>query len=554
MPGGEPLYVDLGRAALDRGDWVGARKAFEAALEAGEDPDALEGLAWAAWWLNDAASLFKARERAYLLYRERDDRVSAARVATWIASDCCDFRGEAAVARGWRQRARRLLDGLPDVPERAWLAFHEGAYALELEDDTATARERAVEASGVARGLGLGDVEVLALALEGLALVTEGAVDQGMRRLDEAGAAATGGEVRDRIVTTWTLCYLIYACERARDLDRAAQWCRRMEEISARLTFDLGLGVCRVHYAGVLMLRGEWARADTELARAGELLARLRPPLVAESTARLGELRRRQGRVEEAARLFERSGPHPIAVLGRAAVALDAGDAATAAETVGDLLAAIPGVSITQRADALEILSRARVRLGDLDGATASAAELADVAGAIGTNPLRAMAAAARGLVEAARQDPEGARRRFTEAVDLFERSGLPYEAARMRIELARTLQALGRAEAAVSQGAAAARRLRELGAVADAALAEALAGREEPATAPRARSALPGLTERETEVLRLVARGMSDREIALHLSISPHTVHRHVSNVLTKLALPSRAAAAAHAARHGLA
>ncbi len=53
--------------------------------------------------------------------------------------------------------------------------------------------------------------------------------------------------------------------------------------------------------------------------------------------------------------------------------------------------------------------------------------------------------------------------------------------------------------------------------------------------------------------MLRLVAQGLSDREIAERLVLSPHTVHRHVANVRTKLRLPSRAAAAAYAARNGL-
>jgi DNA-binding CsgD family transcriptional regulator/pimeloyl-ACP methyl ester carboxylesterase len=60
-------------------------------------------------------------------------------------------------------------------------------------------------------------------------------------------------------------------------------------------------------------------------------------------------------------------------------------------------------------------------------------------------------------------------------------------------------------------------------------------------------------LTARETEVLRLVASGLSNREIAGSLVLSEHTVHRHVANILRKLAQSSRAAATAHAARAGL-
>ena len=60
-------------------------------------------------------------------------------------------------------------------------------------------------------------------------------------------------------------------------------------------------------------------------------------------------------------------------------------------------------------------------------------------------------------------------------------------------------------------------------------------------------------LTAREREVIRLVARGLSNKEIASRLGLSEHTVHRHVGNILTRLDLPSRAAAVAYAAQSGL-
>jgi DNA-binding NarL/FixJ family response regulator len=75
----------------------------------------------------------------------------------------------------------------------------------------------------------------------------------------------------------------------------------------------------------------------------------------------------------------------------------------------------------------------------------------------------------------------------------------------------------------------------------------------EEP-TAPHDQSRAPsGLTRRELEVLGLLAQGMSNQQIAESLTISEHTVHRHVSNVLGKLGVSSRAAAAAQAGRLGL-
>src|SRR5262245_35975370 len=136
----------IGTAALARGAWEDAREAFDAALREQETAEALEGLGLAAWWLDLADTVFDARERAYRLFLDRDDRQSAARVATWLAWDCWAFRGENAVANGWLQRARRLLDDYPDSVERAWLECREGALALLDDGDPDRAHHHAADA------------------------------------------------------------------------------------------------------------------------------------------------------------------------------------------------------------------------------------------------------------------------------------------------------------------------------------------------------------------------------------------------------------------------
>jgi LuxR family transcriptional regulator, maltose regulon positive regulatory protein len=148
-----------------------------------------------------------------------------------------------------------------------------------------------------------------------------------------------------------------------------------------------------------------------------------------------------------------------------------------------------------------------------------------------------------------ARGDHEEARRAGEDAVDRLTESGAPYDAAVARLGLARALAALRRPERAAAEARAARDAFAELGAVRDLARAEGvLAG-----DAPAAPEALGELSPREVEVLRLVAQGLSDAEIAARLVLSPHTVHRHVANVRTKLRLPSRTAAVAYAARAGL-
>jgi LuxR family transcriptional regulator, maltose regulon positive regulatory protein len=554
-----------GWAALGRGDWEHAQTLFNAALEHGEDPDALEGLGWAGWWLDDAATVFDARERAYRLYRQRDDRRGAARVATWLVWDYIDFRGEPAVANGWLQRAHRLLDGLAPTPEQGWLALVDGHEALMARKDPARARELAAQALAIGQSVGAPDVEMLARALEGLALVSEGKVANGMRLLDEASATATSGEITapgaagqtsHRLnAVGLTCCYVIFACERVRDYDRASQWCSRVKEFCQRWRFGTLFAVCRTQYAGVLLWKGAWREAEAELAAAAREITQARPGLGAGSaTVRLAELRRRQGRWEEAHRLFRDAETSPLGQLGSAELALDQGDVMRASALVERYLRRFPSENQAERAAALELLVRISTAQRDHTRAAAALDDLQRLAAAAATEPLRASAHFAAGVIAAAAGAHDRARKHFEDAVDLFEHGTAPFEKARARIELARSLAASNRGDAARTEAQGAFETLTRLGATREADRAATLLRDLE---VPRRGTAgtrpnIP-LTRRELDVVRLIAQGMSDKEVAARLGLSEHTVHRHVSNVLTKLDLPSRAAVVAYAARHGL-
>jgi tetratricopeptide (TPR) repeat protein len=382
--------VEAGRAALSRGAWEEARESFEAAIRDGETAAALEGLSWAAWWLNNADAVFATRELAFRRYRAEGELRGAARMALWLSADHLEFRGEAAVANGWRERARRLLGDLEEGPEHGWLALLEGSLALEVNNDPAAGKELGARAAALGERLGLIDLQMLGLAVEGLALVTEGQVLEGMRRLDEAVTAAVGGELQDVVSILFASCYLIYACERVRDYDREAQWCRRLEELAGRLRIRMLLGECRVHYGGVLMWRGAWREAEEQLARAAADFAASRPIAAVHSVARLAELRRRQGRLHEAEGLLAAAPGHPLSILGQARLALDRGDAERAADLTERALRSLPEEDRTGRADWLEVAACMRAALGDRTEATAAADELRAIAEAVGTDPLRA--------------------------------------------------------------------------------------------------------------------------------------------------------------------
>src|SRR5215218_5962735 len=262
-----------GEGALARGEWGEARAIFEQELEARETVDALEGLSWAAWWVEDVPTCLEARERACRLSRQEGDMRRAAMLALWVADDYLILRGERAIANGWFQRAARILEGLDTCPEHGWLDSLLG-YVATLDGDPATARALALRARELGRRLAVVSLEMFALSVEGLALVHEGKVADGMRCLDEATAAALAGEYEEIVPAGWTCCMLLNACERVRDYERAAEWCNKVEEFGRRMRINFVMGACRAHYGAVLTWQGRWGEAERELTGAIEDLAR----------------------------------------------------------------------------------------------------------------------------------------------------------------------------------------------------------------------------------------------------------------------------------------
>jgi DNA-binding NarL/FixJ family response regulator len=537
-----------GWAELAAGRWEHARAHFAAALADEETAESCEGLSWAAWWLDDAQTVFDARERAYRLYRSRGDTTDAARMATWLAIDEFDFRGAAVVARGWLRRAHRLLDPLEPAPAHGWLAFEEG-FLAHVSGEAEEARGFAAKATEIGRTHAVPDLEMLGLALEGAALVASAEVGDGMDHLDEATTMALGGEASIPISGAWTCCFLVSACMAVLDLERAIAWCDRIAEFADRYGSRYMLAFCRAEYGAVDVSRGRWAEAEAMLEAAIEDFEHSRPAWVGGSLVWLAELRRRQGRPEDSLALLDRAGTLSGAQLVHARIALDRGEAREATRLVETLLRRSPPERRLRRVPALEVLVRARAALGDFEEAEDALTELHATVDAVGTPLLRAAAALAEGTLLAARGEHEAARPVLETAVDLFEESGVPFEASCARLELATTRAALGDS-ASHFEAAAALERMRSLGARGEAERAARILAESASREPPR----LAGITPRELEVLSLLAEGLTNRQIADRLVVSEHTVHRHVTNILRKLDVPSRAAAAAVAAREGVA
>jgi tetratricopeptide (TPR) repeat protein len=472
--------LDAGWAALSNGDWEGARASFEESLLQGETPEALEGMGWVGQMLNEDRLTFDARERAYRLYLERGDNGSAARIAAWLAADHLLFRGEPAVANGWLQRAHSLIDGLEPCVDHGWLAIHEGHIAVALDEDTAKARRLAARAVELGRKFGAPELEMLGLGLEGRALVSEGELEEGMRRLDEATTVALAGEATLLYCVAWACCYLISACERVRDYERAAQWCSRVGEFCGQHDIFL-LNTCRAHYASVLSWQGRWQEAESQLSAAVRGLESSRPPMVGDALARLGDLRRRQGRAAEAEELFARSETHTLSLLGRAALALDRDQPAEAAELADRYLRRFSDLGRVERSAALELAIRALARLGEDERATEALSELREIAARARTRPILAAVRSSEGTLAVARGDHDAGRRSFEDALDLLAACDAPFESGRVRLDLA------GNAERAGTARSGAARdRGRDRGLPGDGSRLGARPGRDDAREAPQ--------------------------------------------------------------------
>lgn len=526
--------LSAGSEALRNAEWPAARALFEAAAEASDSPEAWEGLSRASWWLGDAEQTLLARERAYREFRRAGEVRGAARMAMWLASDYLDFQGNDALASAWLRRGRELLGNHEPCAELGYIILLEADLALLVRSDPATAGALASEAVELARAVQDVGVEVVGLAVLGSALVASGSVEMGMRRLDECAALAVGEDFAEVAAPGWALCHTVSSCADIGDFARAEQWCRALHAWSAVWRARHFFGICRTAYGDVLATTGDWQAAEQELLSALEDLRTTRPALAAPTAIRLGRLRMRQGQLVEARELFESATPLPQAVLALGELDLAVGDAPAAADAADRVLRRVPGSSVFDRIPALELLARARAVSGDRDGAAAAVGELEDEAARIDTPYIRGRACLVRAQVLAADGHHDGARRCAEDAIDLFTASSAPYEAAEARLLLSEALEGLGRPERAAAEVRAAREAFALLGAKGQGHGGAGL------------------LSPRETDILRLIAQGHGDAAIAERLFLSPHTVHRHVANIRTKLGVSSRAAAVARARGEG--
>jgi ATP/maltotriose-dependent transcriptional regulator MalT len=532
-----------GRAAFRACRW---QDAFDALSEvdassplAAED---LEALGSCAWWLCRLQVCLAARERALAAHLEAEHPRQAAMVA--LALCFSSFRrGEAAIAAGWFAHGERLLETEPEGREHGRFLRARAVLAL-ARGDLDGALESARRAAALGRRYEDRELVLLARYVEGCVRLKQGSVSEGMALLDEAMLAAIQGELPPMVIGE-IYCNLIDACFELGDLRRAGEWTEGLRHWSeTHQPQSVYPGMCRVRHAGVLHLRGEWSEAEEEARRAcGELLD-MNPRVAAEGFYEIGAIRGRTGDLVGAEEAFRRASelgrePQP----GLALVRLAQGNAEGAAAAIRGALAQESSNRLG-RAKLLAAQVEVAIAADDLETALAADQELTAIAGDYGSPALEAAAAMARGGLQLAQDDATAALRTLRRAWQLWHALDCPFEAAGARRLLGLACRKGGDEEGAELALSAAHATFQRLGATLEAAwTAELLGG-----------GSLPGgLTEREVEVLRLVAAGKSNREIADKLYISVKTVARHLSNIFFKLNVSSRTAATAFAYTHGI-
>jgi DNA-binding CsgD family transcriptional regulator len=548
----EDVRLRDARDAMRRGAWSEGRALFSDVLEREATAEAYDGLATCCRFLGALDESLEARERAYRLYHERGDVASAVVAAAWLGRDSGLPRAEASIARAWFAVARRLAPQTDSAYALGTLDYYEGQFALLGEIDAPRAGELGERARVAGRACGDVELEMQGLSLQGVAAVAEGRVEEGMALVEAAAAAVFGGELASVDAAGWVCCHVIYACERVHDTRRAAEWCLAMRGFCERWDMPGMFGMCRAHHGSVLMHEGRWAEAEEELNEAASLFLRAAPALAFEAVVRLCELRLRQGRLDEVeplAGLLADSHVPWLTLTSQAGVALAQGDAESARAMLDRFLRMLPERERTGRAAAYELTVQAHLAVGDIDAAHSDAQALSEIAAVAGTDRLRGVAELARGRLLTARGEHREARASLEHAIDLLSRAAAPYDVACARVALAETLVQIEDRAQAIAQLTTARDALRGLGATRMADTAE----RRRQALAPASPRDRWNLSERELDVLRLAAEGCSNADIAERLAISPHTVHRHMANVRTKLGGDSKAAVVAVATREGL-
>ena len=528
------------REAYDRREWLAAYSGLSDVAQDELTPDDFGQLATAAYLLGRRNNCVQALQRAYQLNVDAGDALAAVRSAFWLALVLLTS-GETAIGGGWVARAHRLLaeiDG--DVVERGYVLMH-AMYRDIFAGEFDAASQLAQQITDYGRRFRDPDLTAMGLCAQGRMLLYGGRVPDGLALLDESMVAVAAGEV-SVIFAGNIYCTMIEGCQEIADFDRAARWTSALTTWCAE---QPGLvpftGQCAVHRGQIMRAQGAFDEALTEFDLSVQrYLANQTPGPAGLAMAERGDVLRIRGDLAGAqsaygqAIAFGHEAQPGLALLWLAQGRTDA-----AAAAIHRLLGETGDP--VHRSQLLPAAVEVLMATHQHDQAATISAELAAIAGSFGCPSIQARSDYAAAHVALESDDPAAATPLLRRARAVWERLGARYETARCRVLLGRALRALGDDESAVTELSAAQRSFAELGA----------APAEREAAALMATAHPGGLTEREVQVLRLVAAGRTNSEIATLLFLSEKTVARHLSNIFTKLDVTSRTAAAAFAFEH---
>jgi DNA-binding CsgD family transcriptional regulator len=530
------------RESFARKAWAESYRHFqEADGEASLEPEDLERLATAAYLMERDAESEAFRARAHQSFLDRGDPEGAARSACWVGFGLL-HRGALAPASGWFARAQRILDEAQiDSVVRGYLLIP-SAIQHVVQGDPAGGYGIFSEAAEFARRFGDRDLGSIACHGRGRALIRLGRIADGVTLLAEARTAVIAGDVTP-VLAGDVYCSVLEGCQETLDLRRAYEWTASLAEwCAAQPDLVRYRGECLLYRAEVMQLRGRWDEAAQDARGAAELLASR--PAAGAAFYRLGEIHRLRGEFTKAEEAYSRANergrkPQP----GLSLLRLAQGQIDAAAASIRSVL-----LDVRVRASRATMLMAAVdivLAAGDLDEARVAALELAQIAAAIGTPFLRAASAHATGAVRLAEGEIGGALTALREAWEIWRDLETPYEEAQTCLLMATVYERRGDHDGRRLELGAARALFAQLSA---SSCLEHIAAQLSPPTQPAG-----SLSDRETDVLRLVAAGKTNREIAEALFISEKTVARHVSNIFDKLAVSSRAGATAWAYQHNL-
>ncbi len=547
MPGGSAL--DRGRAAFERRAWRSAHAELSIA-ESNEplEPHDLERLAIASYLLAEDSEANAAWIRAHHGFIAQRQPARAAHCGFWLSVSSL-LRGDAAQSQGWLERARRLLDEAgsdsADCVERGYLLVPEALMKL-FQGNTASAGEAFVAVTRCGGRFHDSELRAFGLVGHGQASIRLGKAAEAAALFDEAMVAVAADEVSP-IAAGILYCAMILECQCIGDVRRAREWTQALTKwCGAQPDLVSFRGRCLVHRSEILQLCGDWGGALAEAQRARE--GAPSPADQGRACYQSAEIHRLCGKFELAEAMYREAAqrgiePYP----GLSLLRLAQGDieaASASIRRVADEAHCSPGHE-RSHANVLAALVEILLATGEHAEAQRAAEQLTEIAAGLSAPLLDALAAQATGAVLLAHGDAKAALGPLRHTWTTWQELEAPYEAERVRVLIGRACEQLGDHDAARAHFEAARAVFERLGATPDAA---ALDSSTEGSSRAQAL-----LSQREHEVLVLVARGKTNREIAGDLAISEHTVARHISNIFNKLGVTSRTAASAFAFEHGL-